>query len=181
MTDHPGYMRIAKFCKWSDLSPPTVHRLCRKGKLRNVRIGGASDDRHGERARVVPLWLPKAGAGQGSFVKADGEALMQTWELEAMLGRLFKWLRRQNLDEQDTIRLLDCIRAYRLGRQLDDAWWKHLANAVGYEPTPKLKRKVRTCAACGRPLEASRTRAAVYCDDRCRHAAFAARQRWKRK
>jgi hypothetical protein len=38
----PAYMRIADFVSWSGLSSPTVHRLCRKGVLRKVRVGGAS-------------------------------------------------------------------------------------------------------------------------------------------
>ena len=42
MTDHPGYMRVVDFCAWSDLSASTTHRLCRRGLLRKVRIGGAS-------------------------------------------------------------------------------------------------------------------------------------------
>jgi hypothetical protein len=42
MTDRPGFMRIVKFCKWVDLSPATVHRLCRRGALHKVKVGGAS-------------------------------------------------------------------------------------------------------------------------------------------
>jgi hypothetical protein len=42
MTDHPGFMRVRAFCKWSGLSPATVHRLCRRGALRKVRIGSVS-------------------------------------------------------------------------------------------------------------------------------------------
>ena len=38
----PGSMRIANFCRYSGLSAPTVHRLCRKGLLRKIRIGGVS-------------------------------------------------------------------------------------------------------------------------------------------
>jgi hypothetical protein len=36
----PGYMRVSGFCGWSGLSAPTVHRLCRRGLLRKIRIGG---------------------------------------------------------------------------------------------------------------------------------------------
>jgi hypothetical protein len=37
-----AFKRIPKFCEWSDLSSPTVHRLVKKGLLKKVRIGGAS-------------------------------------------------------------------------------------------------------------------------------------------
>jgi hypothetical protein len=38
----PAYLRIPHFAVWADMSVPTVHRLCRIGLLRKVRIGGAS-------------------------------------------------------------------------------------------------------------------------------------------
>lgn len=38
----PAYLRIPTFCRWSGLSAVTVHRLCRRGLLRKVKIGGVS-------------------------------------------------------------------------------------------------------------------------------------------
>jgi hypothetical protein len=38
----PAFLRIPDFVVWSGLSAPTFHRLCRKGVLRKVKIGGVS-------------------------------------------------------------------------------------------------------------------------------------------
>jgi excisionase family DNA binding protein len=38
----PAYMRVGDFAVWCGLSRPTIFRLIRQGKLRRVKVGGAS-------------------------------------------------------------------------------------------------------------------------------------------